>query len=231
MAANRATNGDGLLLDILKVAPKEDAANGGMVVPPAALKNSAVTTTTTTQEDSAPRMEPEDQLDSGERRLNELGYKQELRREMVLLLLQGLNVPELVVANCFCGRQIWCWGFVVVVDDDEYDEEELLWDGCADTLQVHGNRIFHHDTVYRHCAFVWKQLHVCRTSGTSVGMGCCHILHLVCGLCHVRNLLLFSCKIFHNHPDLIPSFSCCKLLHNHDLLPLGTISFSCCNLA
>ncbi len=105
MAANSATNGDGLLLDTLKAAPKEDAANGGMVVPPAALKNSAVTTT---QEDSAPRMEPEDQLDSGERRLNELGYKQELRREMVLLLLlllllllQGLSVPELVVANCF----------------------------------------------------------------------------------------------------------------------------------
>jgi hypothetical protein len=103
MAANSATNGDGLSLDIPKAAPKEDAANGGMVVPPAALKNSAVTTTTTTttEENSAPRMEPEDQLDSGERRLNELGYKQELRREMVLLLLQGLSVPELVVGNCF----------------------------------------------------------------------------------------------------------------------------------
>ncbi len=101
MAANSATNGDGLSLDIPKAAPKEDAANGGMVVPQAALKNSAVTTTTT-EENSAPRMEPEDQLDSGERRLNELGYKQELRREMVfLLLLQGLSVPELVVANCF----------------------------------------------------------------------------------------------------------------------------------
>ncbi|CAN5973628.1 unnamed protein product [Sphagnum jensenii] len=176
MAANSATNGDGLSLDIPKAAPKEDAANGGMVVPPAALKNSAVTTTTTTttEENSAPRMEPEDQLDSGERRLNELGYKQELRREMTLFkcmaiafstmtLFTGI-VPLYGSSLMYAGPVGLVWGWVVVT------------------------------------FFTWF-----------VGFAMSEI-------CSSFPVSFFTTiQIF--FPNLIPSFSCCKLLHNHDLLP------------
>ncbi|CAK9275944.1 unnamed protein product [Sphagnum jensenii] len=81
-------------------------------------------TTTTTQENSAPRMEPEDQLDSGERRLNELGYKQELRRELTLFkcmaiafstmtLFTGI-VPLYGSSLMYAGPVGLVWGWVVV---------------------------------------------------------------------------------------------------------------------
>ncbi|CAM6032994.1 unnamed protein product [Sphagnum compactum] len=69
-------------------------------------------------------MEPEDQLDSGERRLNELGYKQELRREMTLFkcmaiafstmtLFTGI-VPLYGSSLMYAGPVGLVWGWVVV---------------------------------------------------------------------------------------------------------------------
>jgi len=46
------------------------------------------------------------EMDSGEKRLNELGYKQELRREMVIIL--SLNIPLL----CFMFFYSFLFGFV-----------------------------------------------------------------------------------------------------------------------
>ena len=45
------------------------------------------------QKNASPTSAQEIEVDSGERRLNELGYKQELRREMVISCLDFLSKP------------------------------------------------------------------------------------------------------------------------------------------
>jgi len=100
---------------------------------------------------------------------------------------------------------------------------------CADIVQMLGHHIFYCDTVHRHSALVWKQPDVCRASGSGVGLGYCHILYLVCGLCHGRDLFLVSCKFLAQFSGLIQLLYCyhCHPLDNCILSASSSIRHCC----
>lgn len=87
---------------------------------------------------------------------------------------------------------------------------------CADIVQMLGHHIFYYNTVHWHSAFVWKQPDVCRASGSGVGLGCCHILYLVCGLCYGGDLFLISCKFLAQFFSGLIHLLCCYHCHPLD---------------
>lgn len=118
------------------------------------------------------------ELDSGEKRLNELGYKQELRREMVIGLFSSSSSSSSSSSNLFFG--------------------------CADAVQDAGDIVLDDDAVHGDHAAVRLELAVRGTSESGVGLGRRLLLHLVRRCRHGRDLLLFPRKRF-RCLDLHPS--------------------------
>lgn len=117
------------------------------------------------------------EMDSGEKRLNELGYKQELRREMVCLIYINCSTSLMqtffflyhfpLVFSVFDNIAIFFFDLIVMAD--------FVQDTCNNIFK-HGS--FHWNTT------VWPQLEVCRACKHDMGMGGHHILHLVCWNCN-----------------------------------------------
>jgi len=112
-------------------------------------------------------------MDSGEKRLNELGYKQELRREMVSILyvviLTLFHVSVSLLANSFLSPDL-----------------------VPDTVHM----LLNCDSFRSEHAAVWPQPALCRTCQLGMGVGCGFFLHLVHRNCHGRDLLLFPRMFF-----------------------------------
>lgn len=112
------------------------------------------------------------EMDSGEKRLNELGYKQELRREMVSL--RPHFPPHL---SC---------------RDGESQEPCLL--RCTDSVQDAGDIVLDDDAVYGDHTALRHELAVRRAGQSRLGVGRRLLLHLVRRHRHGGDLLLFPCK-------------------------------------
>lgn len=118
-------------------------------------------------------------IDSGEKRLNELGYKQELKREMVIFpficfffsFLQIYHVKRCTVIRIYiCKYRLWMRNSLFV----PWLLAEFIQDTC--------NNIFNRGT-FRGNATLRAKLALCRTRNLDMGMGCSHILHLLCRSC------------------------------------------------
>jgi hypothetical protein len=66
--------------------------------------------------------------------------------------------------------------------------------GKIDSFQMPGDCVLNYDAVYGDSSTLWEQPPVCWACRTRLGLGGGFFLHLVCGFCHGRDLLLVSCK-------------------------------------
>ncbi|GAB4855710.1 hypothetical protein Ancab_024353 [Ancistrocladus abbreviatus] len=105
-------------------------------------------------------------MDSGEKRLNELGYKQELRREMVNISAAADELLNLIDLS-----------FLFPVDPCVDALMFLSW-LAADSVQDACDIFLDSDAVYGDHSAVWIELAVCRTGQSGVGLGDCFFLHL-----------------------------------------------------
>ena len=114
-------------------------------------------------------------MDSGEKRLHELGYKQELRREMVCLWNLPLhNISKLISIYIFLTVNT-CILLFFSSDSNQ--------DTCNNILE-RSNFLWN--------TTIWPKPTLCWSCKLNMGMGCSLILHLVCWTCLGWDMLLLS---------------------------------------
>lgn len=120
------------------------------------------------------------EMDSGEKRLHELGYKQELRREMVCL--KPSHISKVIYANLVLNHI----SYFYVGSRKEYLTLLIyaffffffFW-VSSDSIQDACNNIFKHSSFLWNTT-IWPKPTLCWSRKLNMGMGGSHIFHLVC---------------------------------------------------
>lgn len=118
------------------------------------------------------------EMDSGEKRLHELGYKQELRREMVC---QKPSISQKSYANLVLKHI----SYFYFGSRKEYSNTAnicillfFFW-VSSDSIQDACNNIFKHSSFLWNTT-IWPKPTLCWSCKLNMGMGGSHIFHLVC---------------------------------------------------
>lgn len=138
-------------------------------------------------------------MDSGEKRLNELGYKQELRREMVLLPPSGsylYAISRPLPLSLFRFLSSLSLSLLLLGSRDldarnvTYANPSVCACCTADAVQDAGHLLLHHDALHGDHAAVREQPAVRGAGAARLGLGRRLLLHLLRRRRHGRDLLL-----------------------------------------